>query len=129
MPGPWRPRPATVRVAQNSKFQSQPRCQAPGDSYTAVVMSESCDFFNLTRNAKPLATPLRFFHSRFSLCFSITREMPGPGRQLQPIFSDSEWDFSISTEMPGPWRQVQPIFADSEWDVSISTEMPGPWRP
>src|SRR5436309_2804711 len=104
MPGPWRPvfhdlavwqwvrfnlrrdaRPLATQIgarrqASHGKFQSQTRCQAPGDQELALYPLKHIEGFNLRRDARPLATGLLF-------CFGL-----------------KEFFVSISDEMPGPWR-------------------------
>src|SRR6266704_3469653 len=62
-------------------FQSQPRCQAPGDLAILLVGQAVTLGFNLNRDARPLAT----------YCWSE---------------GELSKNVSISTEMPGPWRQA-----------------------
>src|SRR6266496_824434 len=80
MPGPWRPKNKQSEHKARSKFQSQPRCQAPGDSPPIGGTNQDTMFqsqprcqapgdikpcaivrgmmicFNLNRDARPLAT-------------------------------------------------------------------------
>src|SRR5205809_5626849 len=78
MPVPWHLYEliaASTRVA----FQSQPRCQAPGDT----VIKVGLDILSGV---------------------SISTEMPGPWRRPGVAITVSVVEVSISTEMPGPWR-------------------------
>src|SRR6266699_1292391 len=56
MPGPWRPYAILQRHSKIGGFQSQTRCQAPGDVYLHTSRRESEHNFNLRRDARPLAT-------------------------------------------------------------------------
>src|SRR6266496_2271708 len=128
MPGPWRLHHTLVAKGDYRLFQSQPRCQAPGDTPW-----------------KPVSTPITYV--------SISTEMPGPwrltallpehrffqgfnlNRDARPLATNmisQQFGFflvvSISTEMPGPWRQLIHTPGSQASPVSISTEMPGPWR-
>src|SRR5205809_1502540 len=81
MPGPWRHEEMEPGPDVQYGFQSQPRCQAPGDLRWYQVEA---------------------LHRRVS----ISTEMPGPWRHFEKPLG---WDFSsvsISTEMPGPWRRL-----------------------
>ena len=82
-------------------FQSQARCQAPGDSAVAVQYR------------------LPVFQSQ-ARC-----QAPGDARSCIAI--TTSFHVSISSEMPGPWRRMK-IWACCDMSVSISSEMPGPWR-
>src|SRR6266699_656885 len=105
MPGPWRlllllvmpiacshfnlrrdARPLATKAftafnIPSKQFQSQTRCQAPGD-----LLSGNCLF--LLRG------------------ISISDEMPGPWRLNLPPLATGEQGISISDEMPGPWRRL-----------------------
>src|SRR5207247_204945 len=45
-------------LSMSSRFQSQPRCQAPGDLKLICCMATTPTSFNLNRDARPLATVL-----------------------------------------------------------------------
>src|SRR5437588_591158 len=59
MPGPWRLSLYVMPLASHGKFQSQTRCQAPGDVPMWFIMMNREGNFNLRRDARPLATRLR----------------------------------------------------------------------
>src|SRR6266496_976732 len=104
MPGPWRrlitylvrascvgfnlnrdARPLATqdsmsRRPENSMFQSQPRCQAPGDLSDSSGNPVAFVGFNLNRDARPLATLDKFIDGVVWLWVSISTEMPGPWR-------------------------------------------------
>src|SRR6266567_2199232 len=80
MPGPWRPAASWVMRVMKCRFQSQTRCQAPGDPCIGYLLHALLIYFNLRRDARPLAT------------------------SGNPLQLGQAGDISISDEMPGPWR-------------------------
>src|SRR6266487_3766340 len=80
MPGPWRQMQWLMGHLYDFRFQSRPRCQAPGDG-------------------QPLQGSLTFSG------VSISTEMPGPWRLAWDYRPKPGEQVSISTEMPGPWRR------------------------
>src|SRR6266487_6378714 len=56
MPGPWRRKPRRRIMKIEGTFQSQPRCQAPGDGDEGMSEDRTNSSFNLNRDARPLAT-------------------------------------------------------------------------
>src|SRR5205823_649865 len=61
-------------------FQSQTRCQAPGDAADHSPSGWLDCYFNLRRDARPLATKGFRYHRGPGLPISISDEMPGPWR-------------------------------------------------
>ncbi len=128
MPGPWRRRQrkregnshASFNLNRDARplatqalryceghddlFQSQPRCQAPGDGFFLCLL------------------PLFF-------CVSISTEMPGPWRPVSPGIAYTKFiSFNLNRDArPLATRSVSVSWYPS-FVVSISTEMPGPWR-
>src|SRR6266487_2578923 len=81
MPGPWRPWSDVFLTFDVWSFQSQTRCQAPGDHE----------------------------HDRYAEHdhkISISDEMQAPGDLNIRSLVVSARDISISDEMPGPWRPL-----------------------
>ena len=153
MPGPWRRAMLVTGHRCYGMFQSQARCQAPGDCMTCNSQAQSAVGFNLKRDARPLATQSILRMAVACICFnlkrdarplatddiasamscrmtvSISSEMPGPWRRSRLVLASSDHaDVSISSEMPGPWRRIVRVARHQVHDVSISSEMPGPWR-
>src|SRR6266487_75435 len=108
MPGPWRPpmpgMRAVVTIGFNLNrdarplatgllffpygffygFQSQPRCQAPGDEYKGFVTVAFAVFQSQPRCQAPGDLPyLTLLYHRDNV--SISTEMPGPWRQYSVI--------------------------------------------
>ena len=130
MPGPWRLLVTQARANVLVRFQSQPRCQAPGDDSGAlswiaqsVPVSISTEMpgpwrrtksdstlarllsFNLNRDARPLATQMmsQCHHAGYR-GFNLNRDARPLATSMQAHSEHRYLDVSISTEMPGPWR-------------------------
>src|SRR6266705_260084 len=106
VPGPWRPSSDVFLTFDVSSFQSQTRCQAPGDhehdryaehDHKISISDEMpgpwrpqhpfagclcARYFNLRRDARPLATSSRRNTCDASRYISISDEKPGPWRRL-----------------------------------------------
>ena len=128
MPGPWRPRIGRESGCDLNAFQSQPRCQAPGD-HDALLFAWHALYVSISTEMPGPWRLLSCLHLMMHLLVSISTEMPGPWRQeYNQITAKGELMVSISTEMPGPWRRCCANEKNDAAIVSISTEMPGPWR-
>src|SRR6266700_4219485 len=105
MPGPWRPDESLLTLEEVAHFnlrrdarplatgynhpgqpaeyafQSQTRCQAPGDAGILLVVSAIECHFNLRRDARPLATAVRLVWP-VKRIHDVVRE----GATLLPLF-------------------------------------------
>src|SRR5437762_1528527 len=108
MPGPWRPSEAVALENVPYKFQSQTRCQAPGDSMCLMYRSierivsisdempgpwrpakwqsllAACTRFNLRRDARPLATRSRMSAFIVGGLFQSQTRCQAPGDANDP---------------------------------------------
>jgi len=129
MPGPWRRVTLPFHPLRYSPFQSQTRCQAPGDiSFARSVAALKC-YFNLRRDARPLATGIWVSCHEYHEEFQSQTRCQAPGDLHDQSVSPRRRSISISDEMPGPWRHgiYATVRSYTSW-ISISDEMPGPWR-
>src|SRR6266699_2695794 len=93
-----------MKPIPNTKFQSQTRCQAPGDSPSPFAL-------------------------KISLFISISDEMPGPWRPgWQGYLRCNGWEFQSQTRCQAPGDYQHPNTGCVLTGISISDEMPGPWR-
>ncbi len=178
MPGPWRPWSDVFLTFDVWSFQSQTRCQAPGDhehdryaehDHKISISDEMpgpwrpqhpfagclcARYFNLRRDARPLATTIVNSVATPFMDFNLRRDARPLATSSSRNTCEASRYISISDEKPGPWRRLsltqQPdgdtIFqsqtrsqapGDAEIKsccldsliISISDEMPGPWRP
>src|SRR6266487_2820804 len=84
-------------------FQSQPRCQAPGDTITFLYKSNVCWFQSQPRCQAPGDEYKGFVTVAFAVFQSQPRcQAPGDLPYLTLLYHRD--NVSISTEMPGPWR-------------------------
>src|SRR6266699_3258574 len=153
MPGPWRRNGTSHLIGRSLIFQSQTRCQAPGDSATIRLdfsgdsisisdempgpwrrssrLSSSCArfYFNLRRDARPLATgSLAIAQVKVWLFQSQTR------CQALGSLSPARIElivplFQSQTRCQAPGDHEHDRYAEHDHKISISDEMPGPWRP
>src|SRR6266487_1382294 len=94
----------TEKAPSAFKFQSQPRCQAPGDNSQSSIWC-------------------------WIVVVSISTEMPGPWRlgYLHHGTRISSW-FQSQPRCQAPGDDFTYKHIKMLQEVSISTEMPGPWR-
>src|SRR5712692_8612207 len=104
MPGPWR-------------RQAQP------------ISSALNFYFNLKRDARPLATTIAVGCNPPFTSFQSQTRCQAPGDLFIRLWFLEEFIISISHEMPGPWRRLIEFDKILIELISISNEMPGPWRP
>ncbi len=134
-------------------FQSQPRCQAPGDSVSERQRRVDFASFNLNRDARPLATWHRHTRSIPGGSFNLNRDARPLATSAQPSGRCNHEKFqsqprcqapgdsrgSTASTLPSEFQSQPRCQAPGDGDhwsrlltpsyVSISTEMPGPWRP
>src|SRR6266487_1459186 len=79
MPGPWRHLMDRGLLIVLEEFQSQPRCQAPGDEKWAKRYAHSMCSFNLNRDARPLATMLWNISVGHTVVFQSQPRCQAPG--------------------------------------------------
>ena len=129
MPAPWRRYNDATIAAHIAGFQSQMRCQPPGDA-PAEQADGRTDKFQSQMRCQPPGDPIRSPYSAPEDPVSISDEMPAPWRPLlKSGVAGPGVTVSISDEMPAPWRRI----TLQRWEprsirVSISDEMPAPWR-
>ncbi len=134
------------------KFQSQPRCQAPGDQRGGECSTKEFLFQSQPRCQAPGDLVLFFRRMTIPLFQSQPRcQAPGdPGARALPVTTSICFNLNrdarplaTSIYYPSPARQVsfnlnrdaRPLATNTfhgsailPFTVSISTEMPGPWR-
>ncbi|SRR6266566_4125470 len=96
MPGPWRPIVVVVLMGAGIYFNLR-RDARPLATFNAVVMAVSAQtYFNLRRDARPLATGTDRTGYSFQVRISISDEMPGPWRQDKPpMMEETIIDFNL----------------------------------
>src|SRR5256885_249055 len=104
MPGPWRRENLPEDSFKISGFQSQTRCQAPGDPAIRGLLSRAQLHFNLRRDARPLATPIAVCLPCLTAKFQSQTRCQAPGDRVWSGGRLGRLEISISDEMPGPWR-------------------------
>src|SRR6266581_4145972 len=83
-------------------FQSQTRCQAPGDGHGSDTHKPSTRFHSQTRCQAPGDCPSPFA-LKISLFISISDEMPGPWRPgWQGYLRCNGWEFQSQTRCQAP---------------------------
>src|SRR5206468_1934062 len=85
-------------------FQSQARCQAPGDRHRSTEKARGASSFNLRRDARPLATLCEVHRALIFRVFQSQARCQAPGDLTWLELLLVHLEVSISGEMPGPWR-------------------------
>jgi len=153
MPGPWR-RPMLLPVRRShGRFQSQTRCQAPGDAQRCSCGRRRWLYFNLRRDARPLATLALRADLLSPMLFQSQTRCQAPGddidsdeykqwwgnfnlrRDARPLATHktmraavARLEFQSQTRCQAPGDVGLATVAFVAMKISISDEMPGPWR-
>src|SRR6266566_3480759 len=153
MPGPWRPCSDVFLPVDVWSFQSQTRCQAPGDhehdryaehDHKISISDEMpgpwrpqhpfagclcARYFNLRRDARPLATTIVNSVATPFMDFNLRRDARPLATQLaaEPRRCLDEFQSQTRCQAPGDFSIA--IAVALRFFISISDEMPGPWRP
>ncbi len=86
-------------------------------------------YFNLRRDARPLATTHARELEPVEFLISISDEKPGPWRLATgKVYDCNSAAFQSQTRCQAPGDKVIEKYEKPKIEISISDEMPGPWR-